>query len=77
MGKFSFKALFGGAGAAQSAPAAGADGEQIAAIALALNMYSEEVKGRSNSVPLIGQRTQPRSEWNSKVFGLSVTPNKK
>jgi hypothetical protein len=51
--------------------------EEMAAIALALKMYQEELHIREATVITINRASRVYSPWSSKIHGIPPTPNKK
>lgn len=52
-------------------------GEEVAAIAIALYKYSEELHDIENTVLTINRVAKAYSPWSSKIYGLRQIPNKK
>lgn len=61
-----------------AAPAKGGlTGEEIAAIAIAINMFEEELHDIESNVITINKVARAYSPWSSKIYGLGQLPNKK
>lgn len=52
-------------------------GEELAAIAMALFQYSEDLHDIENTVLTINRGAKHYSPWSSKIYGLRQLPNKK
>ncbi|MDL2320047.1 OadG family protein [Alistipes sp. OttesenSCG-928-B03] len=52
-------------------------GEELAAIAIALYQYSEDLHDIENTVLTINRGAKAYSPWSSKIYGLRQLPNKK
>jgi hypothetical protein len=52
-------------------------GDELAAIALALYQYSEDLHDIENTVLTINRGAKAYSPWSSKIYGLRQLPNKK
>ncbi len=52
-------------------------GEELAAIAIALYQYSEDLHDIENTVLTINRGAKAYSPWSSKIYGLRQSPNKK
>lgn len=52
-------------------------GEELAAIAIALYQYSEDLHDIENTVLTINRGAKHYSPWSSKIYGLRQLPNKK
>lgn len=52
-------------------------GEEIAAIALAMKMYQEDLHDKESTVLTINRVARAYSPWSSKIYGLRQIPNKK
>lgn len=55
----------------------GLTGEMIAAIAVAINMFEEELHDIESNVVTINKVARAYSPWSSKIYSLRQTPNKK
>jgi hypothetical protein len=51
--------------------------EEIAAIAIALYKYSEDLHDIEDTVLTINRAAKAYSPWSSKIYGLTQTPIKK
>ncbi len=58
----------------ETATAADTETEIAAVIALALNMYVEELRNYENAVVTIQKVIRPYSPWSSKIYGLRQQP---
>lgn len=52
-------------------------GEEIAAIALAMKMYQEDLHDKESTVLTINRVARAYSPWSSKIYGLRQIPTKK
>ncbi len=55
---------------------AGANGEIIAAIALAMKLYQEDLHDKESEIITINTVARAYSPWNSKIHGLTDVPRK-
>ncbi len=53
------------------------NGEEIAAIALALSMYDDDMHDIESNVVTINKVARAYSPWSSKIYSLRQIPNKK
>ncbi len=51
--------------------------EEIAAIAMAIHQFSNELQDKQSTVLTINRVARAYSPWSSKIYGLRQTPNKK
>ncbi len=51
--------------------------EEIVAIAMAMDQYRNELHDRESTVVTINRVARVYSPWNSKIYGMRQTPNKK
>lgn len=51
-------------------------GEEIAAIALALNMYENDLHDQESTILTINRVAKAYSPWNSKIYGLTQMPER-
>lgn len=65
--------------AAETKPAKGAvfSGEEMAAIALALHLYQNELHDKESAVLTINRVAKAYSPWSSKLYGLTRMPHHK